>query len=456
GRANVLATRAGTGGGKTLMFNGHLDTSYSGREPWWQGVEGFQPAGGGRGGLLPRGARGDPRRGARRGRARRGRVRRDREDAVRRRTGFELPRVRGRNSPPRHARGRRGHVPARRADRGQGGARALRLARGAARGRRRLRPHRLQRGPRQLRAPDGRAPRADPRVVRALVGRRAERVPRRPRDRLGRSDSRWLRMAPLADAAADERLPRRARPADAADGGRAPRRPRPRAGARGCAPRLGDRRRDLRHRARRRDRRGPRARRSDRPGARGGLRRGARPRRAALVLGRVRPDRVRGPHRELRHLDRPDGAREGREPRDRGPGEGRRGLRPRREDGLRVKLVTYDEGRVGRVDGDELVRLDVRTMREYFERGGADETAERTPLAQARLRAPIRPTKLFHTAGNFREHEEESRTVDWSHRIAPWINFFQNVAAIGGPDEPVVYPEHLTEELDYELELAVV
>src|SRR4029078_658125 len=35
-------------------------------------------------------------------------------------------------------------------------------------------------------------------------------------------------------------------------------------------------------------------------------------------------------------------------------------------------------------------------------------------------------------------------------------NFFQNVDAIIGPDEPIVYPEHLTEELDYELELAVV
>ena len=34
--------------------------------------------------------------------------------------------------------------------------------------------------------------------------------------------------------------------------------------------------------------------------------------------------------------------------------------------------------------------------------------------------------------------------------------FFQNVDAIIGPGEPVVYPEHLTEELDYELELAVV
>src|SRR4051794_23069742 len=95
-------------------------------------------------------------------------------------------------------------------------------------------------------------------------------------------------------------------------------------------------------------------------------------------------------------------------------------------------------------------------MREHFERGGAEDAGERTPLADARLEAPIVPKKFFHTAGNFREHEEESKNVDWSHAIAPWINFFQNVDAIVGPDEAVVYPEHLTEELDYELELAVV
>jgi acetylornithine deacetylase len=45
GRANVLGTWAGAGGGPTLMFNGHLDTSYSGREPWLQGIPGFQPQG---------------------------------------------------------------------------------------------------------------------------------------------------------------------------------------------------------------------------------------------------------------------------------------------------------------------------------------------------------------------------------------------------------------------------
>ena len=121
-----------------------------------------------------------------------------------------------------------------------------------------------------------------------------------------------------------------------------------------------------------------------------------------------------------------------------------------------MRLVTYDDGKVGYVDGEEIVRLDAPTMRDWFERGGADETGERSALADARLRAPIVPKKFFHTAGNFREHEEDSKVVNWSHEIAPWIVFFQNVDAIVGPDEPVVYPEHLTEELDYELELAVV
>jgi acetylornithine deacetylase len=43
GRANVLGTLTGTGGGPALMFNGHMDTSYSGRESWLAHVPGFQP-----------------------------------------------------------------------------------------------------------------------------------------------------------------------------------------------------------------------------------------------------------------------------------------------------------------------------------------------------------------------------------------------------------------------------
>ena len=43
GRANVLGIREGAGGGASLMFNGHMDTSYSGKEPWLVDVPGFQP-----------------------------------------------------------------------------------------------------------------------------------------------------------------------------------------------------------------------------------------------------------------------------------------------------------------------------------------------------------------------------------------------------------------------------
>ncbi|MBV9837390.1 MAG: fumarylacetoacetate hydrolase family protein [Solirubrobacterales bacterium] len=122
-----------------------------------------------------------------------------------------------------------------------------------------------------------------------------------------------------------------------------------------------------------------------------------------------------------------------------------------------MKLVTYDEGQVGEVVDGQVLELDVPDMRRYFELGGqVQRTGRSTPLEDVTLRAPIVPKKFFHTAGNFREHHEESTRVGWSHPVLPWIVFFQNVDAIIGPEEPIVYPEAMTSELDYELELAVI
>ncbi|HLW96082.1 MAG TPA: fumarylacetoacetate hydrolase family protein [Solirubrobacteraceae bacterium] len=126
-----------------------------------------------------------------------------------------------------------------------------------------------------------------------------------------------------------------------------------------------------------------------------------------------------------------------------------------------MKLVTTDSPdgvrRPGILDGDAVTMLEAPDMRSVFELGvDAVARGETVALSDVALRAPIVPKKFFHTAGNFREHEEESKNVNWTHEIAPWIMFFQNVDAIIGPGEPVVYPEHLTDELDYELELAVV
>ena len=122
-----------------------------------------------------------------------------------------------------------------------------------------------------------------------------------------------------------------------------------------------------------------------------------------------------------------------------------------------MKLVTFDDGRVGRLADDQIVELDCPSLRSYFERGAAvGETGEVVPLSRARLRAPIVPKKFFHTAGNFREHHEDLARVNWSHPVNKGIVFFQNVDAIIGPGDPIVYPGTLTSELDYELEMAIV
>ncbi|MBV8429979.1 MAG: fumarylacetoacetate hydrolase family protein [Solirubrobacterales bacterium] len=132
-----------------------------------------------------------------------------------------------------------------------------------------------------------------------------------------------------------------------------------------------------------------------------------------------------------------------------------------------MKLATFTDPdartRCGALnDGQITVIEQFTTMRELFDSGedpasvGAAANGERIALGDVRLRAPIIPKKFFHTSGNYREHEEESKVVGWSHEIAPWIVFFQNVDAIIGPDDPVIYPSHLTNELDYELELAMV
>jgi hypothetical protein len=49
---------------------------------------------------------------------------------------------------------------------------------------------------------------------------------------------------------------------------------------------------------------------------------------------------------------------------------------------IAVKLVTFDSGRVGRLDGEDVIELDCATTREWFERAsGVPETGARLRLA---------------------------------------------------------------------------
>jgi 2-keto-4-pentenoate hydratase/2-oxohepta-3-ene-1,7-dioic acid hydratase in catechol pathway len=132
-----------------------------------------------------------------------------------------------------------------------------------------------------------------------------------------------------------------------------------------------------------------------------------------------------------------------------------------------MKLATFTKDArklVGIVEGDKVTVVDVADMRRLFEIGGTAvsaaarrlRTTESFALSDVRLEAPIIPKKIFHTAGNYAEHAQEGNRANWVAEIKPWIVFFQNPDAIIGPDAPIVYPEHLTKELDYELEFCVI
>ena len=123
-----------------------------------------------------------------------------------------------------------------------------------------------------------------------------------------------------------------------------------------------------------------------------------------------------------------------------------------------MKLVTYDDGQ-GRaaIEGEEIVRLDVPTMREYFERGGADDTSERAPLADVDAARADRPEEVLPHRGQLpraRGGVEERRLV--ARRSRRGSTSSRTSTRSSAPTSRSIYPEHLTEELDYELELAVV
>ena len=263
---------------------------------------------------------------------------------------------------------------------------------------RQLHPHRVQRGqarpeldPAHARG-DGRGARVDP----DLGGRPVERLPRREGDRQRRRHRGRLRLARLAHAAPHRSLPRRPRAADEGDGRRAARGARLRALARASAsPTTGSRARST----------------SRRPGA-------------EIDEGHELVAAIDAAHEEVfgeapgRDVTRwfSDASaltRYGIPTVNYGTSTGLMDVELGENleiDGLvktaetyalvaqrvcAMKLVTYDDGKVGRIDGEEIVRLDVPTMREYFERGGADDTGERTPLADAKLARADRPEEVL-------------------------------------------------------------
>ena len=110
---------------------------------------------------------------------------------------------------------------------------------------------------------------------------------------------------------------------------------------------------------------------------------------------------------------------------------------------------------------DAAAEVDDRLLRlaadfDNYKKRAARERQEYVAFANERILKELLPIlDDLERALSAAEHHEEAQRAKFSHPVRPWIVFFQNIDAIIGPDEPVIIPEHLTQEVDYELELAV-
>ena len=131
-----------------------------------------------------------------------------------------------------------------------------------------------------------------------------------------------------------------------------------------------------------------------------------------------------------------------------------------------MKLCTFDEGEgplTGVIEGDSILPLrDTVEMLELIRRGaGWAPAAPALPVTSVRLLAPIVPKRnVFCVGWNYEEHFAEGKAFRPAD-AAPGIPehpalFSKNPFAIIGPEAPIRHPAPLSEQLDYEVELAVV
>ena len=147
-----------------------------------------------------------------------------------------------------------------------------------------------------------------------------------------------------------------------------------------------------------------------------------------------------------------------------------------------MKLVRYLRGgavRLGAIDGEDVVDLldaapvgtptdllaafsDMKRLIATAEEGlhavrnalaaSRRNKAGRTPLAEARLKAPIEPSLILCSGENYWDHREEKPEVT---RKDPEF-FLKTPTGVIGPDDDIVRDERVTLKLDYETELLIV
>ena len=110
-----------------------------------------------------------------------------------------------------------------------------------------------------------------------------------------------------------------------------------------------------------------------------------------------------------------------------------------------VRFLTGDRTRYGVLEGDRVREL----LRPYLESIVPMQTTY--PLAEVRLLAPARPSKMLCIGVNYRDHAAEMKKAMPEEPVL----FMKPPTALAGPGDPIICPKGVG-RVDYEAELAIV
>lgn len=131
-----------------------------------------------------------------------------------------------------------------------------------------------------------------------------------------------------------------------------------------------------------------------------------------------------------------------------------------------MRFVTFhDDGRVrpGFIEENDIVAIDAPSLVHYIalapQKRTQLHTSERVPLHGARLAAPVRPNKnVFCVGRNYLEHAKEGARAAGRELQLPAVPTFFSKAptAIADPDTTLSFSRDVSQQYDWEGELAVV
>lgn len=131
-----------------------------------------------------------------------------------------------------------------------------------------------------------------------------------------------------------------------------------------------------------------------------------------------------------------------------------------------MRFVSFYDGdrvRPGFVDGDCITVIACDSLLDYIalpaEQRALHHTIERLPLVDARLAAPVRPHKnVFCVGRNYLEHAKEgARALGRELNMPEVPTFFSKATtAIADPEQKLHFEASISQQYDWEAELAVV